>query len=136
MIARHGSARWSFELLMTLIRTGKAAAAEPGRAALVRRPGCAISADVPAALPQAPDLEQTIRDWHGAGHSQRAIARELNIDRRKVKRAVTSGLTWRERWGAVPGKRRSRAAPLVQAAGLVADGARLEAGRQPGFAAS
>ena len=83
----------SFELLMTLIRTGKAVSAEPGSAALVRGPGCAISADVPAALPQAPDLEQTIRDWHGAGYSQRAIARELNIDRRKVKRAITSGLT-------------------------------------------
>src|SRR5690349_24695440 len=51
----------SFELLMTLIRTGRAVSAEPGSAALVRRPGCAISADVPAALPQAPDLDQTIR---------------------------------------------------------------------------
>src|SRR3984885_11142197 len=77
----------SFELLMTLIRTGKGVAGEPGSAALVRQAGCAIGADVPAALPSAPDLEQTIRDWHGAGHSQRAIARELNIDRRKVKRA-------------------------------------------------
>src|SRR5712671_2276106 len=68
----------SFELLMTLIRTGKAVAAEPEPVALVRQPGCAIDADVQAALPQAPDLEQTIRDWYGAGHSQRAIARELN----------------------------------------------------------
>jgi IS30 family transposase len=41
----------------------------------------------------APDLEQTIRDWHGAGHSQRAIARELNVDRRKVKRAITTCVT-------------------------------------------
>lgn len=80
----------SFELLMTLIRTGKAVAAESGFAALARQPGYTVTADVPAAVQQAPDLEQTIRDWHGAGHSQRAIARELNIDRRKVKRAITS----------------------------------------------
>ena len=26
--------------------------------------------------------------WHQAGHSQRTIARELNIDRRKVKRLI------------------------------------------------
>ena len=33
-------------------------------------------------------LEQTVRAWHNAGHSQRAIARELNIDRRKVKQIL------------------------------------------------
>ena len=33
-------------------------------------------------------LEQTIRARHDAGHSQRAIARELNIDRRKIKRIL------------------------------------------------
>jgi hypothetical protein len=57
----------------------------------VHQPGSA-AAGVPAGPPQAPDLEQTIRDWHGAGHSQRAIARELSIDRRKVKRAITVGM--------------------------------------------
>jgi len=82
----------SFEMLMTLIRTGKAAAAEPAPAALVRQSADRIGADVPAAVAQAPDMEQTIRDWHGAGHSQRAIARALSVDRRKVKRAITSGL--------------------------------------------
>ena len=82
----------SFELLMTLIRTGEAAAAEAQAPAKVHQPDCALGADVPA-VPHAPDLEQIIRDWHGAGHSQRAIARELNIDRRKVSRAITSGLT-------------------------------------------
>ena len=35
-----------------------------------------------------PSLEQTVRAWHKAGHSQRAIARELNIDRRKVKQII------------------------------------------------
>jgi hypothetical protein len=33
-------------------------------------------------------LEQTVRAWHTAGHSQRAIARELSIDRRKVKQIL------------------------------------------------
>ena len=83
----------SFELFMTLIRTGQAVTAELAPAALVDQRGGAVGADVPAVLPSAPDLEQTIRDWHGAGHSQRAIAREFNIDRRKVKRAITAGAT-------------------------------------------
>ena len=33
-------------------------------------------------------LEQIVRARYEAGHSQRAIARELNIDRRKVKRIL------------------------------------------------
>jgi DNA-binding transcriptional regulator LsrR (DeoR family) len=41
-------------------------------------------------LIEASSLDQTIRAWHRAGHRQRAIARELKIDRRKVKRAVDS----------------------------------------------
>jgi DNA-binding transcriptional regulator LsrR (DeoR family) len=32
--------------------------------------------------------EQTVRACHKAGHSQRAVARELNIDRRKVKHII------------------------------------------------
>jgi DNA-binding transcriptional regulator LsrR (DeoR family) len=40
------------------------------------------------ALTEAPSLEQTVQAWHNAGHSQRAIARELNLDRRKVKRII------------------------------------------------
>jgi DNA-binding transcriptional regulator LsrR (DeoR family) len=36
----------------------------------------------------APPLEQAVRAWHSAGHSQGAIARELNIDRRKIKRII------------------------------------------------
>ena len=39
-------------------------------------------------LAGAPDVVQTVRAWHDAGHSQRAIARELGIDRRKVKRII------------------------------------------------
>ena len=44
--------------------------------------------DAPRALTEAPSLDQTVRAWHNAGHSQRAIARELNLDRRKVKRII------------------------------------------------
>jgi DNA-binding transcriptional regulator LsrR (DeoR family) len=33
-------------------------------------------------------MEQTVWAWHDGGHSQRAIARELGIDRRKVKRII------------------------------------------------
>jgi DNA-binding transcriptional regulator LsrR (DeoR family) len=35
-----------------------------------------------------PSMEQTVRAWYDAGHSQRAIARELNLDRRKVRRII------------------------------------------------
>ena len=42
----------------------------------------------PAVAPDVPTLERTVRDRHSAGHSQRAIARDLNIDRRKVKRII------------------------------------------------
>ena len=42
----------------------------------------------PPALASAPDMVQTVRAWHDAGHSQRAIARELRIDRRKIKRII------------------------------------------------
>jgi DNA-binding transcriptional regulator LsrR (DeoR family) len=44
--------------------------------------------NAPSASTEAPGLEQAVRAWHNAGHSQRAIARELNIDRRKVKRII------------------------------------------------
>jgi putative transposase len=44
--------------------------------------------DAPPALAAAPSMAQTVRNWHEAGHSQRAIARELNIDRRKVRRII------------------------------------------------
>jgi hypothetical protein len=60
--------------------------------------------DVPPALPGAPSLEQTVRAWHTAGHTQRAIARELNIDRRKVKRIIGQA-AWPDQVGlaALPG---------------------------------
>jgi DNA-binding transcriptional regulator LsrR (DeoR family) len=44
--------------------------------------------EVPLELPAAPTLERTVRARYEAGHSQRAIARELDLDRRKVKRIL------------------------------------------------
>jgi hypothetical protein len=43
---------------------------------------------VPPELTVAPTMEQAVRARHEAGHSQRAIARELNSDRRKVRRIL------------------------------------------------
>jgi DNA-binding transcriptional regulator LsrR (DeoR family) len=44
--------------------------------------------DAPLAAPDAPTLERAVHDRHEAGHSQRAIARGLSVDRRKVKRII------------------------------------------------
>jgi hypothetical protein len=74
----------SFELLMTMVRNGEEPCAPPVTAVAMGH-----SVPVPApGLPDGPSLEQTARAWHEAGHSQRAIARELNIDRRKVKKII------------------------------------------------
>jgi hypothetical protein len=65
----------SFELLMLLVRTAS-------RAASVR------SGDrlVP---PQEPTIDEVVRAMYQKGASQRAIARKLNIDRRKVRRVIS-----------------------------------------------
>ena len=78
----------SFELLATLIRAEHLATAE--RSADAARYQGAPDAEQggPPALAEAPSLEQTVRAWHEVGTSQRAIARELSIDRRKVKRII------------------------------------------------
>jgi hypothetical protein len=78
----------SFELLMTLIRSESRASAAPTHAGHARHPVPTADSDTPPALTGAPSIEQTVRAWHNAGHSQRAIARELNLDRRKVKRIL------------------------------------------------
>jgi len=33
-------------------------------------------------------VEQTVQAWHSAGRSQRAITRDLGIDRRKFRRII------------------------------------------------
>lgn len=78
----------SFELLMTLIRTGRSHGEEPAQPIPVNKQHQLTSHDAPRALTGPPALEQTVRDWHTAGHSQRAIARQLGIDRRKIKRIL------------------------------------------------
>jgi Protein of unknown function (DUF2637) len=79
----------SFELLMTLIRTESRASTTPVPSVHVDHQPLSITCDdVPSVLTGAPSVERTVQAWYRAGHSQRAIARELNIDRRKVKRII------------------------------------------------
>ncbi len=78
----------SFELLMTLIRTERLVIVAPSPSASGSHPTPIADHRAPPALAEAPSLEHTVRAWHDAGHSQRAIARELNIDRRRVKRII------------------------------------------------
>jgi hypothetical protein len=78
----------SFELLMTLIRAEPGADATPAHAAHMNRVLPIADHDARPAPIEAPTVEQTVLAWHHVGHSQRAIARELNIDRRKVKRMI------------------------------------------------
>jgi hypothetical protein len=78
----------SFELLMTLVRSESQARATPADTAHVNQYPTTVGDYAPPELPQAPSVEHTVRAWHNAGHSQRAIARELNLDRRRVKRII------------------------------------------------
>jgi Protein of unknown function (DUF2637) len=82
----------SFELLMTLIRTEPGASAALGLAAHLDHPTATVAHDAPPALAGPPSVEETVRVWHNAGHSQRAIARDLNLDRRKVKRIIDQAI--------------------------------------------
>jgi hypothetical protein len=75
----------SFELLMMLIRTGRRTRMDGIEAETRYQAAPALTEDAPLELPVAPTLEQTVLRRHQAGQSQRAIARELNLDRRKVK---------------------------------------------------
>jgi hypothetical protein len=79
----------SFELLVTLVRRESKASITFGHPTQLSQPVPAVDVGAaPPGLPVAPSIEQTVRAWHNAGHSQRAIARELNLDRRKVKRII------------------------------------------------
>jgi hypothetical protein len=78
----------SFELLMMLIRAGSNVRSDHTGPELRYQAAPLLAPDAPLELPVAPALEQTIRTRHQAGYSQRAIARELNLDRRKVKRIL------------------------------------------------
>ena len=78
----------SFELLMMLIRTGRGTRAGDAEPEHRYQPAPPLAHEAPLELSAAPTLEQTVRARYEAGHSQRAIARELDIDRRKVKRIL------------------------------------------------
>jgi hypothetical protein len=71
----------SFELLMLLIRRSQRDAGGDSPRGVQDQPAPAS----PNREPLAPTLEQTVRDWHALGRSQRSISRELSIDRRKVR---------------------------------------------------
>jgi hypothetical protein len=78
----------AFELLMLLIRSEQPAGDGYAPEAATMISTSKADQASRAMLTPAPSLEQTVRAWHEAGHSQRAIARELNIDRRKVRRII------------------------------------------------
>jgi hypothetical protein len=42
----------------------------------------------PPMVQETPTLEQSVRTLHTAGHSQRSIARDLNVDRRNLTSTV------------------------------------------------
>jgi hypothetical protein len=70
---------------MVLIRADDKADGRQSDESATNRAAPSLEQDAPHVPTPAPTLEQTVRAWHDAGRSQRAIARELNIDRRKVK---------------------------------------------------
>ena len=78
----------SFELLMMLIRTGHGPRISESGSELRYEAAPLLTEEAPLEVPSAPTLERAIRARHEAGLSQRAIARELNLDRRKVKRIL------------------------------------------------
>jgi hypothetical protein len=78
----------SFELLMALIRTERRSTTERSPGSPVSQAAPIASHEAPPALPPGPSLEQTVQAWYSAGRSQRAIARDLDIDRRKIKRII------------------------------------------------
>jgi hypothetical protein len=78
----------SYELLMMLIRAEHQAGERQALNAADNHGAPTAEQDVPPVPVQAPTVEQTVRAWHHAGRSQRAIAQELGIDRRKVKQII------------------------------------------------
>jgi hypothetical protein len=78
----------SFELLIMLIRTGRGGRATDGEPELRHQPAPQLEQEAPLELSAAPTLEQTVLARCEAGQSQRATARDLDIDHRKVKRII------------------------------------------------
>jgi hypothetical protein len=78
----------SFELLMLLIRSHHKPSADDSTDGTPHHELTAVDQDEPLKVSPTLTLNQTVQAWHGEGRSQRAIARELNIDRRKVKHII------------------------------------------------
>ena len=73
---------------MMLIRTGHGKRADDAELEPQYQAAPPLAQDAPLELLAASTLERTVRAWYEADHSQRAIARELSIDRRKIKRIL------------------------------------------------
>jgi hypothetical protein len=78
----------SYELLMLLIRSTHRTDAERSTDSAPDHHGSAMAHDDPPLVQPSPSLDQTVRARHSAGQSQRAISRDLGIDRRKVKQII------------------------------------------------
>jgi hypothetical protein len=78
----------SFELLMLLIRTHQWASSNSSDDATTTYSAAPTEHAEPTVVPTVSPLEHTVRTWHTEGRSQRSIARDLNIDRRKVKQII------------------------------------------------
>lgn len=80
----------SFELLMLLVRTRQHATPVGSQFAASNHSESPTKDAELTVEPAASSLAQTVRTWHAEGRSQRSIARDLNIDRRKVKQILDS----------------------------------------------
>src|SRR5450755_371136 len=78
----------SYELLMTLVRTQPGASEQEPVGSATRQASPGPEHGAPPSPEQEPTVEQTVQAWHDAGRSQRAIARELSIDRPKVRQII------------------------------------------------
>jgi Protein of unknown function (DUF2637) len=78
----------SYELLMMLIRAERETGERQAAGEAETHAALVAERDVPPVPAPDPAVEQTVRAWHDMGRSQRAIARELSIDRRKVKQII------------------------------------------------
>jgi hypothetical protein len=78
----------SYELLMVVIRADHDQDDTLALGVAESHAEPLLELSVPLVPSSAPTLAQTVRAWHDAGRSQRAIARDLSIDRRKVKQII------------------------------------------------
>jgi hypothetical protein len=78
----------SFELLMLLVRTHQRAGSDESDSVTASQPVPPADQAEPSAAPAVISPEQMVRTWHAEGCSQRAIARDLAMDRRKVKQII------------------------------------------------